>query len=116
MNVILRENVSNLGKIGDIVSVSQGYWRNYLNPRKLALLANSRNVNQLEHNKQVTQARLVKARAAAETVGEKLSKVTLSIAKRCGGDGRLFGSVTPRELVDLLSDEGIAIDRKDLSQ
>lgn len=114
MKLILRENVPNLGKIGEIVDVANGYGRNYLLPRKLALLANDRNVKQLQHLQRVTQVRLERARVAAQSVAESLRGVTLSVVKHAGAEGKLYGSVTNREIADLLSDRGFIVDKRDI--
>jgi large subunit ribosomal protein L9 len=114
MKVILRENVPNVGKIGDILTVADGFGRNYLLPRGLALLANERNVHELEHNKRVAASRLAKARAGAKSVADNMSNVKLSVTRHAGEDGRLFGSVTTREVADLLAEQGYSVDRRDI--
>lgn len=114
MKVILRENVPNVGKMGDLLTVADGFGRNYLLPRKLALLANDRNVHELEHNKRVAASRQAKAKAEARTVGQKLEGLRLSVTRHAGDDGKLFGSVTVREVADLLAEQGYQIDRRDL--
>lgn len=114
MKLILRENVPNLGKIGDIVDVSNGYGRNYLLPRKLALLANDRNVKQLEHYRRVTAVRLERARVAAQSVAERMSGLSLAVVKHAGPEGKLYGSVTNREIADLLGDQGFVVDKRDI--
>jgi len=114
MKVILRENVPNVGKIGDVLTVADGFGRNYLLPRNLALLANERNVGELEHNKRVTGARLAKAKAEAKTVADKMNGIKLTVTKHAGDEGRLFGSITVREVADLLAELGYQVDRRDL--
>ena len=115
MKVILRENVNNLGKIGDVVQVADGYGRNYLLPRKLALLANERNVRELEHHRRVTQVRLAHARVAALSLHARLDKLRLTVRKHVGEEGKLYGSVTTREIGDMLADQGFELDRRDIS-
>lgn len=115
MKVILRENVFNLGKIGDVLDVTDGYGRNYLLPRKLALQANERNVGQLKHHMRVTQIRLARARAEAMSVRERLDNLRLTVVKHAGEEGKLYGSVTTREISDLLSDRGFEFDRRSIS-
>lgn len=115
MRVILRENVPNVGKIGDIVSVADGFGRNFLLPRNLASLANERNVRELDHLKRIADARLVKAREGALKTADRLRGQRILVKKHAGDDGRLFGSVTPREVVDLLSERDFVVDRRDLS-
>jgi len=115
MKVILRENVPNVGKIGDLLTVANGFGLNFLLPRNLAVLANERNVHEIEHNKRVTQARLSKAKAAAKEVAGKINGITLSVSRHAGEDGRLFGSVTVREVADLLAERGFQVDRRDIT-
>ncbi len=115
MRIILRENVPNVGKIGDIVSVADGFGRNYLLPRNLASLANERSVKEFEHLKRVAEVRLVRARAAALSTADRLRGQRITVKKHAGDDGRLFGSVTPREIVDLLDERDFTVDRRDLS-
>ena len=115
MKVILRENVPNVGKIGDVLEVADGFGRNYLLPRNLALLANERNVKEMDHNKRVAASRLAKAKAKAEDDSKQLSGVKVSVAKHAGDEGKLFGSVTVREVADLLAEKGFLIDRRDIT-
>ncbi|MEY3011570.1 MAG: hypothetical protein RIT45_305 [Pseudomonadota bacterium] len=115
MRVILRENVPNLGKIGDIVTVADGFGRNYLLPRNLASLANERNVKELEHLRRIAEVRLEKARVESLTVADRMKGQRITVKKHAGDDGRLFGSVTPREVVDLLAERDFIVDRRDLS-
>lgn len=115
MKVILRENVPNVGKIGDVLEVADGFGRNYLLPRNLAMLANERNVKEMDHNKRVAASRLAKAKAKAEEDSKQLSGVKVSVAKHAGEEGKLFGSVTVREVADLLAEKGFLIDRRDIS-
>lgn len=114
MKVILSQNVPNVGKIGDILDVADGFGRNYLLPRKLAVLANERNVGQFEHNKRVAASRMAKAKAAAEESAKGLAGLRLTVTKHAGEDGRLFGSVTVREVADLLAEKGYVLDRRDI--
>ena len=114
MKVILRENVPNVGKIGDVLDVADGFGRNYLMPRNLATLANERNVREMDHNKRVAASRLTKARAQATEDSKQLSGLRLVVRKHAGEEGRLFGSVTVREVADLLAEKGHEIDRRDI--
>jgi large subunit ribosomal protein L9 len=114
MRIILRENVPNVGKIGDVLTVADGFGRNYLLPRNLAVMANERNVAQFEHNKRVAQSRVTKARGEASEVAKKLEGLQLTVTRHAGEDGRLFGSVTVREVADLLAEQGYQVDRRDL--
>ncbi|HAN32185.1 MAG TPA: 50S ribosomal protein L9 [Myxococcales bacterium] len=114
MKVILREKVPNLGNIGDVVTVSDGYGRNYLLPRKLALLANDRNVKELDHQQRMMAKRLEDAKAGSMQIADRLKGQRVTVRKHAGEEGKLFGSVTARELVELLSDRGFVLDRRDL--
>ena len=112
MRIILREDVENLGKAGEIVKVADGYGRNYLIPRKLALLANVRNMKALEHDRLVIETRAKKARKAAEDVAASISGISLSVSAKAGEEGKLFGAVTSRDIVEALEAKGIKVDRK----
>lgn len=114
MKVILRENVPNVGKIGDVLDVADGFGRNFLLPRKLAMQADERNVRQMEHTKRVAAARLSKAKAVASEDAKKMSDIKLTIAKHAGEEGKLFGSITARDVADLLAEAGHLVDRRDI--
>ncbi|MBI5342140.1 MAG: 50S ribosomal protein L9, partial [Deltaproteobacteria bacterium] len=94
MKVILREDVEKLGKAGDVVKVADGYGRNFLIPRQLAVLANVRNLKTLEHDKRVIEARVKKSLKTAESLASKLSAVSLTISAKAGEEGKLFGAIT----------------------
>jgi len=115
MKVILREKVPNLGNIGDVVSVADGYGRNYLLPRKFALMANERNVKQLQHQQRMMGKRLAVAKADASQIADRMTGQRIVVKKHSGEEGKLFGSVTSREIVDLLGDRGFTVDRRDLN-
>ena len=112
MQVILKEDVTNLGQIGELVSVKDGYGRNFLIPKGLAVLATPRNKKRLEHEKKVIEQRDVKRSRDAQTVKESIEKLSLTIAKQTGEEGKLFGSVTTREIAEAVAEEGIEVDRK----
>jgi len=113
MQVILREDVDNLGTTGEVVTVKDGYARNYLIPRGLAVQATPRNVRRLSHEKRVIEQRDTKRRRDAQGVKEQLEALSLTIAKHTGEEDKLFGSVTNRDIADALKEEaGIEIDRK----
>lgn len=114
MKIILRENVPNVGKIGDILTVADGFGRNYLLPRNLATLANERNVGQMEHHKRVATARLSKAKAAARVTADRMSGLRVVATRHAGEDGKLFGSVTNADVADRLNERGMdfEVDRK----
>ena len=114
MKVILKEDVSNLGKIGDMVAVADGYGRNYLLPRGLAVEASTRNVKILEHQKKVIKAKIQKQKSGAELLANKLSSVSCTVAKKAGEEDKLFGSVTTKDIEEALKTEGFSIDRKQI--
>ena len=111
-NVILRENVDGLGTIGDVVSVKAGYARNFLLPKGLASVADSRNVKELEHQKRQLARKLEKVTKDAEGVKARIEKVTCEFTQRAGEEGKLFGSVTSMDLEAKLQEAGIEISRK----
>jgi large subunit ribosomal protein L9 len=112
MEIILTENVEGLGTIGDQVKVKPGYGRNYLVPRGLAVVANTRNVKELEHQKRQMERKMQKVTQAAELQKKKVESVTCVLALRAGEDGKLFGSVTTMEIGAKLADAGVEVDRK----
>src|SRR5512133_3873192 len=118
MKVILREDVPNLGKSGELVNVKPGFGRNYLLPRKLAVLANEANVAQLEHDRAVISARQAKLRGNAEEQAKRINAVSITVARKVGEQDKLFGSVTALDIAEALAARGLEIDRRsiDLSE
>lgn len=112
MKVILREDVEKLGKAGEIVKVADGYGRNFLIPKQLAVPADVRNVRTLEHDKRVIASRAKKARKAAESLAEKIAAVSLTLPARAGEEGKLFGAITSRDIALALEKAGVPVDRK----
>lgn len=112
MKLILREDVYNLGKSGELVTVKDGYARNYLLPRNLAMLANDANVRQLEHEKAVIELRQQKMKGGAVEQAKKLEAVQVKIARKVGDQDKLFGSVTALDIAEALSAAGHKIDRR----
>jgi len=112
MDVILIEDVSNLGHIGDLVSVKGGYGRNYLLPQSKAIIASTKNRRQLDHQKRLASFRLAKANAEAKDWASKLSGTSITIARKAGEQDKLFGSVSTHDIAAALSDEGVEIDRR----
>lgn len=112
MQVILREELPNLGTIGDVVKVKPGYARNYLLPRGLAVEASVRNLNELEHQKRVIADKRLREMKSAAAVVEKLANVKLTFEVRAGDDGKLFGSVTNQDIHRQLEQKGYPIDRR----
>jgi large subunit ribosomal protein L9 len=112
VEVILREDVPNLGAIGEVVRVRPGYARNYLFPRGLAIEASSKNLRQLEHHKRVIGVKAERDKKAAEAVASKLDGLTVRVQARAGEEGRLFGSVTNLDLERLLAAQGFRVERR----
>lgn len=112
MKVILKENVDHLGYVGDVLDVAQGYARNFLLPRGIALEANPRNVKALEHAKRVTTHLAQKLEGNLKAQADKISKVTLTFPVQTGKDDKLFGSITAKDIEEGLLAEGFEVDRR----
>jgi large subunit ribosomal protein L9 len=112
MEVILKEDVANVGKIGEVVRVRDGYARNYLLPRGLVLLANKKNLKTFEHHKKVVADQKQKITREAQSVGQSISAVSLTIRMRAGEEGKLFGSVTNIQIEKALKAQGLIVDRR----
>jgi len=112
MEVILREDVQNLGTVGDIVKVKPGFARNYLLPRGLAVVADRRNVHVLEHQKRVVADKRERDRRQAEGAAQKLSSLRVTIKARAGEEGKLFGSVTNIDIEKALAEQGVTVERR----
>ena len=115
MKVILLQDVKGKGKKGQMVEVSDGYARNYMLPRKLAVEATADNLNTKRMNDQATAARQAKERAEAMEISKKMKDLTVTVTAKGGGAGRLFGSVTTKEIADALAAQtGINLDKRKL--
>jgi len=114
MEVILREHVDNLGRRGEIVKVANGYARNYLLPRKLALLATEGNKKQIEREKVKFEAKELEEKNVADAVAERLAAVDVAIARKVGETEALYGSVTSGDIADVLHAKGFDIDKRKL--
>lgn len=112
MKVILREDVDKLGRMGDLVNVADGYARNFLLPRNRAALATTKNIKSLEHEKRVIADRIKKEKMAAEEEAKKISAVSVSIPVQVGEEGKLFGSVTSKDIADAIAAQGFEIDKR----
>lgn len=112
MEVILKEDIATLGKIGEIVRVRDGYARNYLLPRGLVLEANKRNLKTFEHQKKIVADQKQKITRHATVVGDQLSGVSLVIPMKVGEEGKLFGSVTTMQIEKALKAKGLNVDRR----
>jgi large subunit ribosomal protein L9 len=112
MEVILKEDVANLGHRGDVVKVAEGYGRNFLLPRKLALQATASNKAVIEQMKAAAVRRSASEKALAETLAAQLEPLTLSFTRKSGDNGHLFGSVTSADIAHELETRGFEIDRR----
>ncbi len=112
MQVILLEEVSSLGKAGDLVKVSDGYGRNYLIPKNKAILATEKNIKALEHQKRLVQHRMVKTKKDVQKMAQEIEALSCTFAKTVGESGKLFGSVTTMEIEAFLKENGFDVDRK----
>lgn len=114
MKLILREDVENLGKGGELVDVKPGYGRNFLLPRGLAVVANPKNVRELEHQKSVASAKAAKLKASAEAVAKRLKETPVTLKRKVGEQDKLYGSVTALDIAEALSARGLTIDRRSI--
>ena len=114
MKVILLEDVETLGKLGDTVNVKDGYARNYLIPRNLALQATTRNLKAHAHKLMDIERRKEKIVDDARSLADKVAGVSLTFTRKTGEKGRLFGSVTNMDIAQALSEKGFEVDRKDI--
>jgi large subunit ribosomal protein L9 len=110
--VILQQNVPNLGNVGDIVKVKDGYGRNFLVPRGLAVIADQSNRKRMEHQKRTASAQRDAAMAEAEALLARIAETPITIATSAGDEGKLFGSVTNRDIAEKLAEAGIEVDRR----
>ena len=115
MQVILLENVPSLGKTGDLVKVSDGYGRNYLIPKKKAVLATDKSLKVIEHQKRQIQQRVDKTKKDAEKMAQRIETLSCTFARTVGESGKLFGSVTSMDIENYLKENGIVADRKKIS-
>jgi large subunit ribosomal protein L9 len=112
MEVILREHVDNLGRRGEIVKVADGYARNFLLPRKLALLATAANKQRIERERANFDAREAEERKVAEAMASRLAEVDVEIRRRVGETEVLYGSVTTSDIAEALASKGFEVDRR----
>jgi large subunit ribosomal protein L9 len=112
MKIILKEDVENLGKRGAVVTVKDGYARNYLLPKGMAMRFTPGAVKVLEQERRMYEARQLKAKEDAQAIAEKLEALELSVLKRAGDQDVLYGSVTPTDVADLLKEKGFTVDKR----
>ncbi|MFQ5902998.1 MAG: 50S ribosomal protein L9 [Candidatus Binatia bacterium] len=112
MEVILKEDIPSLGKMGEVVRVRDGYARNYLLPRGLVLVANKKNLRSFEHQKRVIAEQRERVLKQAQVLGERLAEVSLIIPVKTGEEGKLFGSVTNIDIEKSLREKGFDVERR----
>ena len=112
MKVILKQNVPSLGKAGDLIKVNDGYARNLLIPKGLAIEANEKNIKTLEHEKKNILQKTQKEHKTAEGLALALANVTLTMSRKVGDQDKIFGSVTTKDIESALKEKGYDIDRK----
>ena len=115
MKIILRQDMDELGLEGDIVEVTDGYARNYLFPKKIALEANKQNIKFMETQRKKIEINRLHAKEGAEKVKEKLTDVVITISQKAGEEDKLFGSVTSMDIATHLEKEGITVDRRKIT-
>ena len=112
MEVILIQDVANLGYKNDIVKVKDGYGRNYLIPNRLAVIANDSNLKQLQENMKQQAHKMAKILADAKELAEKLAATVVTVAVKANEDGKIFGPVTTAEIAEALEKQGLNVDKK----
>ena len=112
MKVILLQDVKGKGKKGQMLEVSDGYARNFMLPKKLAIEATPDAINTMRMNDKATQERIAREKAEALATSKKLREMTVVVKAKGGGNGRLFGSVTNAEVADALAKQGIKLDKR----
>ncbi|RYZ94908.1 MAG: 50S ribosomal protein L9, partial [Proteobacteria bacterium] len=113
-NVILKENVDSVGAIGDIVKVSNGYFRNFLLPNKLAVHADEHNTTQVEHQKRALKKKLAKVRGENEDLKKRIEALSIEVRRKAGEGQKLFGSITNADVAEAIEAQGIKLDRKQI--
>ena len=112
MKVILLQDVKGKGKKGQMIEVSDGYARNFMLPKKMAIEATTDAINTMRMNDKATQERIAREKAEALATSKKLREMTVIVKAKGGGNGRLFGSVTNAEVADALAKQGIKLDKR----
>jgi large subunit ribosomal protein L9 len=115
IQVVLQQDVAKLGKSGDLVRVRPGFARNFLLPRELAVAATSAAVHRIEHDKAVALARADKSKKEARELADRIGAITVTITQKAGDDGRLFGSVTTKDIAAAFAAKGVVIDRRKIA-
>jgi len=112
IQVVLREDVPKLGKIGELVKVKPGFARNYILPRGLGVVATEGNIQQIEHVRKAAIANAAKLKKSFDAIAQQLSTVTVTLSKQSGEEDKLYGSVTTKEIAHVLKAKGFDIDKK----
>ncbi len=112
IHVVLTQDLTNVGKGGELVKVRPGFARNYLVPRGLAIGATEGNIKRIEHQKKVAEAKAAKVLDEANDLSKKLSAVKLNISRQVGEGDKLYGSVTHRDIEEALAKQGFVVDRR----
>ena len=115
MEVILKEDIKNLGYKNDIVKVKAGYGRNYLIPQGIAIIANESNKKVSQENSKQAAHKAEKLKTDAQNIAAKIGSIVLDIPAKVGEKGKIFGAITSLQLSDALKDKGFAVDRKRIS-
>src|SRR5512147_3058249 len=115
MQVILREDIDKLGKIGDLVKVKDGFGRNYLIPGKKAIEATPKNVNAMEHARKMVADRLRKLKKEAAADADRIKSLAITIKAKAGEEGKLFGSVTSMDIAEAMKAQGVTIDKRKIA-
>ena len=114
MKLILSQNVENLGRIGELVKVKNGYARNFLIPRGLGMVANEGNQSALNHQLRLLDKKKALILGEAKKAAANIEKISVTVTKQVGEDEKIFGSVTTAELEELLAAEGVKVSKKDI--
>jgi large subunit ribosomal protein L9 len=114
MLVILKENVENLGRIGDVVKVTDGYARNFLIPKKLVVPANENNIAAIDHQKKMLDKKRAAEKLSAEELSKKIAGFTCNISRKVGEKDKLFGSVTANDIADALTAGGLSVEKRSI--
>jgi large subunit ribosomal protein L9 len=112
MRVILRDNLDHLGKAGEVVTVRAGYGRNFLLPKGLAVPATEKDEARLQHEQRVIAVRVAKLAKQLQSEAERLSQVSVSLARAVGEEDKLYGSVTNRDIAEALAEQNLKVDAK----
>ncbi|MFN4131697.1 MAG: 50S ribosomal protein L9 [Caldimicrobium sp.] len=114
MKIILKKDIPKLGKAGDVVTVKDGFARNYLLPKGLAILANQRSIEALERERKIALAKAERERKKAQSLAERLQGFSITLYRKVVEEGRLYGSVSAVDIAKALSEKGFEIDRKNI--